>query len=217
MKIFSTFLSALPLLISLLHAQSYDYAAYAAPEPGSYTLPGIRPAPGGEVTDAAGSVRQLHDLTRGRVTVLSFIYSRCADPQACPHATGVLRGLHEKSAADPALAGGLRLLSMSFDPEHDTPARMSAYAAIAGECPQACEWQFLTTASQAALAPILADYGQAVSRKADPAAPTGPLNHTLRVFLIDEAGTIRNIYSSSTLDPRLVMADIRTLLMEKRD
>ncbi|WP_035612203.1 SCO family protein [Haloferula sp. BvORR071] len=190
---------------------------YTAPEPGSYTLPGIRPAPGGAVIDATGTARQLKDLTRGRVTVLSLIYSRCADPQACPHATGVLRSLHEQSTADPTLAGGLRLLSMSFDPEHDTPERMSAYSAIAGEFPQGCEWQFLTTASRSTLAPILADYGQAVSRKKDPASPMGPLNHSLRVFLIDESGTIRNIYSSGTLDPRLVMADIRTLLMEKRD
>jgi cytochrome oxidase Cu insertion factor (SCO1/SenC/PrrC family) len=40
------------------------------------------------------------------------------------------------------------------------------------------------------------------------------LNHTLRVFLIDPGGNIRNIYSSDTLDPRLVLADVRTLLME---
>lgn len=214
MKIASIILAALAHFASPAGAQSYDYSA---PEPGSYTLPGIRPAPGGEVIDAAGKPRQLQDLTRGRITVLSFIYSRCADPTACPHATGVLRGLHEQSAADPALSRGLRLLSMSFDPEHDTPARMAAYAAIAGTSRQACDWQFLTTASQAALAPILADYGQAVSRRSDPAAPLGPLNHNLRVFLIDGAGTIRNIYSSGTLDPRLVMADIRTLLMERPD
>jgi hypothetical protein len=40
------------------------------------------------------------------------------------------------------------------------------------------------------------------------------LNHTLRVFLIDRAGNIRNIYSSGTLDARLVLADVKTLLLE---
>lgn len=210
----NTLLAFALLSLPLLAEQVPDYPA---PEPGSYTLPGIRPAPGGAVIDATGSARQLKDLTRGRITVLSFIYSRCADPTACPHATGVLRGLHEQSTTDPTLADGLRLLSMSFDPEHDSPERMSAYSAIAGESQQGCEWQFLTTASQAALAPILADYGQAVSRRSEPASPLGPLNHNLRVFLIDGSGTIRNIYSSGTLDPRLVMADIRTLLLEKRD
>jgi cytochrome oxidase Cu insertion factor (SCO1/SenC/PrrC family) len=39
-------------------------------------------------------------------------------------------------------------------------------------------------------------------------------NHTLRVFLIDRDGNIRNIYSSGTLDPRLVLADVRTLMLE---
>jgi protein SCO1 len=65
------------------------------------------------------------------------------------------------------------------------------------------------------LQPILAAYGQAVDRKQNPYDPTGPLNHTLRVFLIDRAGNIRNIYSSGTLDARLVLADVKTLLLEE--
>ncbi len=53
-----------------------------------------------------------------------------------------------------------------------------------------------------------------MDQKQNPLDPTGPLNHTLRVFLIDRAGRIRNIYSSGTLDARLVLADVRTLMME---
>ena len=41
------------------------------------------------------------------------------------------------------------------------------------------------------------------------------LYHILRVFLIDREGRIRNIYSSGTLDPRLVLADVKTLLLEE--
>jgi protein SCO1/2 len=67
------------------------------------------------------------------------------------------------------------------------------------------------------LQPILDAYGQAVDKKRNPNDPTGPLNHTLRVFLVDAAGNIRNIYSSGTLDPRLVLADIQTLMMEKKE
>ena len=62
---------------------------------------------------------------------------------------------------------------------------------------------------------ILAAYGQAVDRKQNPNDPTGPLNHTLRVFLVDASGNVRNLYSSSTLDPRLVLADVRTLMLEE--
>jgi cytochrome oxidase Cu insertion factor (SCO1/SenC/PrrC family) len=158
----------------------------------------------------------LRDLTRGRVTVLSFIYTRCAATRACPYATGVLNQLHRASQQDPLLARQLRLLSLSFDPENDTPARMAAFSAWAQARTNAAEWRFLTTRSQKELQPILESYGQAVDRKANPLDPSGPLSHTLRVFLIDAQGRIRNIYSSDTLDPRLLLADIRNLMLAER-
>jgi len=188
---------------------------YDPPAPGSYTLPVIKPAADGEVLDANGRPRRLLELTRGRVTVMSFIYTRCAAAKACPYATGVLMQLHQLSAQDPALAAGMRLISMSFDPENDTPERMAAYSNLAQTERPAAEWRFLTTASPAKLKPILDTYGQAVDRKRNPLDPSGPLYHTLRVFLIDPQGRIRNIYSSGTLDLRLVLADARTLMMEQ--
>jgi protein SCO1 len=188
---------------------------YDAPLPGSYNLPVVKKAADGEVVDPKGQTLHLRDLTHGRVTVMSFIYTRCAAPRACPMATGVLMQLHQISAEEPALAKNLRLISMSFDPGGDTPERMAGYSMLAETSKPAAEWQFLTTRSQKELQPILAAYGQAVDRKENPADPTGPLNHTLRVFLIDRAGNIRNIYSSGTLDVRLVLADIKTLLLEE--
>jgi cytochrome oxidase Cu insertion factor (SCO1/SenC/PrrC family) len=187
---------------------------YDAPAPGTYTLPVIKPAADGTLLDSTGKPVHLADLTHGRITVMSFIYTRCAAAKACPYATGVLKQLHRESAEDAALAKALRLLSMSFDPANDTPERMAAYSALAAGRPTAALWHFVTTRSQAELQPILTAYGQAVNKKNNPLDPTGPLNHTLRVFLIDRAGNIRNIYSSGTLDPRLVLADVRTLMME---
>lgn len=188
---------------------------YDAPAPGTYRLPVIKAAADAALLDAAGKPINLRDLTRGRITVLSFIYTRCASAKACPMATGVLMDLHELSAQHPELAQNLRLVSMSFDPAHDTPERMRAYSALASDRPKAAPWQFVTARSETELQPVLAAYGQAVDRKANPADPTGPLNHTLRVYLIDREGRIRNIYSSGTLDVRLVLADVRTLLLEK--
>jgi cytochrome oxidase Cu insertion factor (SCO1/SenC/PrrC family) len=189
---------------------------YEAPAPGSYDLPVVKPASDGDMLDPSGQPLRLRDLTRGRVTVMSFIYTRCAAARACPMATGVLLQLHQLSASDASLAQRLRLVSLSFDPDNDTPERMAAYATLAQAHPSAAEWRFVTTASQDQLKPILEAYGQAVDRKANPRDPTGPLNHTLRVFLIDREGNIRNIYSSGTLDLRLVLADIQTLLLEER-
>ncbi len=188
---------------------------YDAPVPGTYTLPVIKPAADGKLLNADGKPTRLRDVTRGRVTVLSFIYTRCGVASACPYATGVLRELHHASANDAGLAKEMRLVSLSFDPEHDTPEHMGEYANLFSEEKAAAPWEFLTTRSQAELAPILAAYGQAVDRKQNPQEPTGPLNHTMRVFLIDREGRIRNIYSSGTLDLRLVLADARTLMLEE--
>jgi protein SCO1/2 len=187
---------------------------YEAPVPGTYELPVVRPAAEGALLDSMGKPVALRELTRGRITILSFIYTRCASAKACPYATGVLMDLHELSASDAPLAKNLRLVSMSFDPTNDTPERMRAYSALASERRTAAPWHFVTAPSQNELQPILAAYGQAVDRKANPADPTGPLNHTLRVFLVDREGRIRNIYSTGTLDVRLVLADVRTLIME---
>ena len=199
---------------SPLLERSADYD-YEPPVPGSYQLPRIKAATGGTVLDAAGKPLELGELVRGKVTVLSFIYSRCGDARACPYATGVLWEIHALSSGDEALGKQVRLISLSFDPVHDTPDKMAAYAKSADRTKPGADWHFLTTASPQALRPILAGYGQSVDENANPDAPTGPLNHTLRVYLIDAAGQVRNIYSSGTLDLRLVVADVRTLLLEQ--
>ena len=207
----------LAVSMGVVHAESgrtaeYDYDV---PNPGTYTLPVIKPAADGSLLDSAGKPVRLAELTHGRITVMSFIYTRCAAARACPMATGVLMKLHRASAEDAALAEKLRLVSMSFDPINDTPARMAAYSSLASSRTNAAPWSFVTARSPAELQPILAAYGQAVDKKQNAGDPTGPLNHSLRVFLVDAAGNLRNIYSSGTLDPRLVLADIRTLMLEE--
>jgi cytochrome oxidase Cu insertion factor (SCO1/SenC/PrrC family) len=188
---------------------------YDAPAPGSYRLPVVKFAPDGAVIDSKGKSVNLRELTRGHITVLSFIYTRCAAPRACPYATGVLSQLHRISMDDNELTKSLRLISLSFDPEYDTPQRLAIYSeGVDGEN-AGCEWHFVTAKSRAELDSILAGYDQAVDQRADPKDPQGPLYHILRVFLIDRDGRIRNIYSSGTLDPRLVLSDVKTLLLEQ--
>jgi cytochrome oxidase Cu insertion factor (SCO1/SenC/PrrC family) len=75
---------------------------YNPPAPGSYSLPAVKPAGDGEVLDCKGQPMRLRELTHGRVTVMSFIYTRCAAPKACPYATGVLMELHQLSSQDHA-------------------------------------------------------------------------------------------------------------------
>src|SRR6266436_1800471 len=121
----------LPVLAAISFAaesprdSDYDYDPPAA---GSYSLPVIKPAADGALLDSDNKAIKLRDLTHGRVTVLSFIYTRCAAPKGCPYATGVLTQLYSLSAEDKTLAENMRLVSISFDPEYDTPQRLADYS-----------------------------------------------------------------------------------------
>jgi hypothetical protein len=62
---------------------------------------------------------------------------------------------------------------------------------------------------------VLDDYGQDALRLVDPHGSPGALiRHVLKVFLVDDRGGVRNIYSSEFLRTDLLLADLRTLLME---
>jgi protein SCO1 len=195
-------------------ARESDYD-YDPPVPGSYRLPVIKPAGDGGLIDSEGKSLNLRDLTHGRITILSFVYTRCAALKACPYAAGVLVQLQQLSLTDQALAENMRLVTMSFDPEYDTPKRLAEYAEAIREKNSGCEWRFATAKSRTELDCILERYDQAVDKRQNAADPQGPLYHTLRVFLIDRKGQVRNIYSSGTLDLRLAVADVKTLLLEE--
>jgi protein SCO1 len=188
--------------------------AFPLPGPGTYRLPPIRAAAGGRVLTEDGAAAELAGLLRDRLTVFSFIYTRCAD--ICPVATMQLAQLRELARRHPELDGRLRLVSMSFDPEHDTPSIMAEYGSWWRDpLDGGAEWLFLTAPDHQSLQAVIAAYDQAVAPKPDQHEPTGGLNHILRVFLVDEAGLIRNIYSMDFLDPDLVLTDLRTLIRER--
>src|SRR5437764_7303734 len=90
----------------LPHDSDYDYDP---PAPGSYTLPVVKLAADGALLDSNNKTVNLRDLTHGRITVLSFIYTRCSAPKACPYATGVMGQLHDLSAKDKTLTNNMRL------------------------------------------------------------------------------------------------------------
>src|SRR4029079_16866634 len=93
---------------------------------------------------------------------------------------------------------------------------LAAYAEAVRETKNGCEWRFGAPKSEKELNAILTAYGQIVDERADPNDPEGPLYHVIRVFLIDRQGRIRNIHSSATLYPRLVLADVKTLMLEEK-
>ena len=112
----------------------------------------------------------------------------------------------------------IRLVTLSFDPLRDTPAAMGRYAGSRvndeGRGPR---WYFLTTRSARELAPLVEGFGQDVRHTIDRSSgrPRRELSHVLKVFLIDAAGFVREIYTSTFLHPQTVLNDIETLLMER--
>jgi cytochrome c peroxidase len=193
-------------------APGYTGLPFDPPAPGTYDLPPIKPAADGRVLRANGEPARLHDLFGDKLVVLSFIYTHCHMANGCPLSSFVLSQVKRRLAQDPRLAANVRLVTLSFDPEQDTPRAMAKYRDrfTGGDRPG--EWRFLTTPSRAALEPILAAYDQVAEKEYQAGEWTGKFNHILRVFLIDRQKRIRNIYNISFLHPRILVNDIRTLL-----
>jgi cytochrome c peroxidase len=197
---------------------SDDRPDYEPPAPGSYRLPPIQRSVDGKVIDADGREHNLFDLMNGKCVLLSFIYTGCFDPKGCPLALHVLNAVREKMEEDSALSGKVILITLSFDPENDTPEAMRRFADESGfaEARARRRWLFLTTSSSTELQPLLDGYGQYVVRETDAnGRHTGGYSHVLKVYLIDSERRVRNIYSTSFLYPDLILGDIMTLTLEK--
>jgi protein SCO1/2 len=191
--------------------------AFVPPAPGSYRLERIMKAPDGIVLDSDGSLRRLSEFTTGKVTLFSFIYTYCTDPKGCPLAYATLHSLKSTIESTPSLRGKVRFVSMSFDPEYDTPVAMRSYGGAEAYANKGLEWHFLTTRNGRELAPMLEGFGQDVSvASSKPPGQRAPvLSHLLKVYLLDAGGEVREIYSTSWLHPAVLLNDIKTLLRER--
>ena len=186
---------------------------FATPLPGSYELPPIKSAPDAVLLDHTGSAVELGGLWAGRVSLVSFVYLTCTDESGCPLAMSVLYDIEFASRTNAVLRDQVQLVTISFDPVRDPPAALAAFVApkaqdIADR--RVLPWRVLTGKSEDSIAPMLAAFGQRVDKERN----SERLNHLLRMYLVDPSGRIRNIYGLGTIDPRLIMADIATLLLE---
>jgi protein SCO1/2 len=82
---------------------------------------------------------------RGKVLLVTFIYTRCPLPDFCPRMNENFRGVQKLLRDTPGATERAEFLSISFDPEHDTPAVLKHYASlykksVPGEKP--FDWQF---------------------------------------------------------------------------
>ena len=183
------------------------------PAPGTYALQRIQRIPDAQLLDAEDKPMALSVATRGAITALAFFYGHCIDPAGCPVAWAAFEALQREATNDPLLRGRLRLVFVSLDPRHDTPAamRMLQKTENANSSPL---WIFLTSHSQSDLSSLLASMGQDIAFEVDSQGKrTGVVNHMLKVFLIDPDGWVREIYTTAFLSADTLLNDARTLAM----
>jgi cytochrome oxidase Cu insertion factor (SCO1/SenC/PrrC family) len=188
--------------------------SYTPPPAGSYELPVIRTVRDHPLLDAAGKPTTLFAVTADRVAVVAFVYLACVEAGGCPVSHAVQHGLDRALADDPALAKRVTLVTVSFDPDRDTPDEMAEQRRL--HAPRT-DWAFLTTRGGAELDRLLADFDQPVAKlRYQDGVWSGLYRHVLKVFLLDGAHRVRAIYSTGFLDRALVLNDLKTLLAETK-
>jgi len=185
---------------------------FTPPPPGTYALPVIDTVKDHWLLDSTAKQVSLFNLTAEKIAVISFMYTACGDVGGCPLAAAVLQQIDRRLSARPALAKRVVLLSVSFDPERDTLARLAEVREILA--PHS-DWHFLTGTTSESSQAMLEDFHQPVAKlwQAD-GNWSGLFRHVLKVYLLDTKHQVRNIYSTGLFDAQLVLNDIETVLQE---
>lgn len=132
--------------------------------------------------------------------VASFLYTNCGGP--CPMLALKLGRLQKD------LEGKARIVTVTVDPDHDTPAVLSAYAEEVGAGP---DWWFLTGKKKDVAALIVDGFKLPVAE--DPKKPASDrVAHSTRLALVDSACYVRGYYDSGEpAELRKLVADLKNL------
>ena len=163
--------------------------------------------PGQEAPDSAlidqQNTRRSFAEWKGQPTLLTFIYTRCPMPNFCPLMDRNFATIQRTGSADPTLAGRFKLVSVSFDPDFDTPSVLKAHATKLAADPHV--WTFLT-ADRLTVERFAAKFGVGVVREGS--APD-QITHNLRTVLIGADRKIIKIYSGSDWSTTAALDDLR--------
>lgn len=170
-------------------------------------IPGNLLEAGDTVPDAAfidqDNRRRSFAEWRGSVTLLTFIYTRCPLPSYCPLMDRHFAAIQQAIENDPAMRGKARLVSVSFDPQHDSPAVLTAHATRLNANPAI--WTFLT-GDRVTVDRFAANFGVGLIRPDG----TPEITHNLRTTLIGADGRVIRIYSGNEWSPAQAIQDLRS-------
>jgi protein SCO1/2 len=164
-------------------------------------------APDTPLTNQSGEVLTIPSLVNakpGGPLAVTFIYVRCPLPQFCPMLDRRFAELQRIIKADPALAGRARLLSVSFDPDADTPERLRAHASRLKADPAL--WQF-ATAPRDIVDRFAARFGVNVIREQD-----GTITHNMRTTVIGADGRVLSVHEGSEWTAAQIADEMRRSL-----
>jgi protein SCO1 len=163
--------------------------------------------PGDEVPDDAlqdqqGATRKLSDW-RGRALAVTFVYTRCPLPDFCPLMDKHFAALDKAIAGDPRLRDRVHLVTVSFDPAHDTQPVIAAHARARGADGRV--WSYLT-GTPAAVDHLTSRFGVSTILEND--APQ-TITHNLRTAIVDRDGRLVTIHSGNDWTVEALLAELR--------
>lgn len=149
------------------------------------------------------------DQFRGKVLLITFIYTRCPLSDFCPRMTRNFAEINESLAAEPSLYKQTHLLSVSFDPEYDTPSVLRAYgAAHIGQPKEASfsHWDF--AAIPAKELPAVTQFFNVGITPGD----SRTLNHSLSTLILDKQGKVAAWYPTNEWKPADIIEKVKQIL-----
>ncbi len=165
------------------------------------------PAPGSVIPDFAlvnqdGKRIHLHQY-RGQFLLLTFIYTRCPLPNYCPLLSRNFAQILKLTQSDPNLAASLHLLSISIDPEYDTPAVLRAYGReVSGSPNPFSSWEF-ASGTPRQVENIAKFFGLKYWSE------SGQIIHSLTTILISPTGKQAARYPGNEWQPANVLSDLK--------
>jgi cytochrome oxidase Cu insertion factor (SCO1/SenC/PrrC family) len=155
-------------------------------------VPRIQLAPGFTLIDQYGEKLTNEDL-RGSIVLYNFTYTRCDKPY-CDDMNETMQTVFEQAQSSGLAGIPFKLVTISFDPAHDTPEKLAAYADSIGNNP---DWIFATTTNQAALKNIIGGGFEAYYAEQE----DGTFKFDQAYVLVDGNGIIRGQYRYETISP----------------
>jgi protein SCO1/2 len=158
--------------------------------------------PDDALTDQTGAQHRLSDW-RGKALAVTFVYTRCPLPDFCPLMDEHFQELQKAIAADPRLRSRVHLISISFDPRHDTPDVIREHAQMRGADPRT--WSYMT-GTPAAVDHLTSRFGVSAIQEQD---DYQTFTHNLRTSIVDRRGRLVKVYSGNDWTVATLLADLR--------